>query len=228
MVPAEGPNLDSEGVVIRGACHGGFRGTGGRSSRGVPKLRSRPMACSFLNRTADSPVARKATGPCEVHLRHEAQFHMPLGGRPAGTHPGRRGQRGQERDGDGRVDGLPAHAHVPGAAPVDQLGGALAVVVRHAFGRAGVEDGELAAVRAAGGQALQQRAAFPDRAGARLAGLRPGVAADAGLVGLVGVPVDEPGVVIGDEDLGPTGCPPTTSRPLRPCCRCLTGSSALR
>ena len=29
----------------------------------------------------------------------------------------------------------------------------------------------------------------------------PDVAADAGLVGLVGVPVDEPGVVIGDEDL---------------------------
>ena len=43
--------------------------------------------------------------------------------------------------------------------------------------------------------------AFADRAGAGLAGLRVDVAADAGLVGLVGVPVGEPGVVIGDEDL---------------------------
>ena len=111
------------------------------------------------------------------------------------------GQRGQERAGDGGVDGLPADAHVPGAAAVDQLGGTLAVVVRHAFRRAGVEDGELAAAGPAGGQALQQRAAFPDRAGARLAGLRPDVGADAGLVALVGVPVGEPGVVIGDEDL---------------------------
>jgi hypothetical protein len=32
------------------------------------------------------------------------------------------GQRGQERFGDGGVDGLPAGAHVPGTAPVDQFG----------------------------------------------------------------------------------------------------------
>ena len=111
------------------------------------------------------------------------------------------GQRGQERGGDGGVDALSAGAHAPGAAAVDQFGGALAVVVRHAFRRAGVEDRELAAAFPAGGQALQQRAAFPDRAGARLAGLRADAGADAGLAGLVGVPVGEPGVVIGDEDL---------------------------
>ena len=86
------------------------------------------------------------------------------------------------------------------AAAVDDVG-ALAVVVRDGLGRAAVEDRELAAAGPAGGQALQQRAAFPDRAGARLAGLRADVAADAGLVGQVGVPADESGVVIGDEDL---------------------------
>jgi hypothetical protein len=48
---------------------------------------------------------------------------------------------------------------------------------------------------------LQQRAAFPDRAGAGLVRHGPDVAADAGLVGLVGVPVDEPAVVICDEHL---------------------------
>ena len=42
---------------------------------------------------------------------------------------------------------------------------------------------------------------FPDRAGARLAGLRAGIRPDAGLVGQVSVPVGEPGVVFGNEDL---------------------------
>jgi hypothetical protein len=51
---------------------------------------------------------------------------------------------------------------VPGSAAGDQFGGALAVVVRHGFGRAAIEDGELAAAEAAGGQALQQRAALPE------------------------------------------------------------------
>jgi hypothetical protein len=123
-----------------------------------------------------------------------------LGGLQAGAQRHRL-ESGQECPGDGGVDALPADAHVPGATAVDQLGGAVAVVVRHASGRAGVEDRQLAAACAAGRQALQQRAAFPDRAGARLAGLRADVGADAGLVGLVGVPVGEPGVVIGDEDL---------------------------
>src|SRR5207302_810535 len=88
-----------------------------------------------------------------------------------------------------------------GSTAVDQLAWALAVVVRHRLGRAAVEDGQLAAARAAGGQALQQRGALPDRAGARPAGLRADIRPDAGLVGQVGLPVDEPGVVIGDEDL---------------------------
>ncbi|MGE5289381.1 MAG: hypothetical protein ACM3ML_19710, partial [Micromonosporaceae bacterium] len=109
-------------------------------------------------------------------------------------------QGGEECAGDGGVDGLSAGAHVPGAAPVDEISGALAVVVGHALGRAVVEDGELAAAGSAGGQALQQRAAFPHGPGAGLAGLGADVGADAGLVGLVGVPVDEPGMVIGDED----------------------------
>src|SRR6266702_1454228 len=59
----------------------------------------------------------------------------------------------------------------------------------------------LAAAGPAGGQALQQRAAFPDRAGARLAGLRADVGPDAFLVGEVGVLVGEPLVMAGDEDL---------------------------
>ncbi|MGE5292012.1 MAG: hypothetical protein ACM3ML_33480, partial [Micromonosporaceae bacterium] len=49
----------------------------------------------------------------------------------------------------------------------------------------------------------------PHGPGAGLAGLGADVGADAGLVGLVGVPVDEPGMVIGDEDLPlVTGQPP--------------------
>jgi hypothetical protein len=44
-----------------------------------------------------------------------------LGGLQARLECSRR-QRGQERSGDGGVDGLPAHAHVPFAAAVDQLG----------------------------------------------------------------------------------------------------------
>ena len=101
---------------------------------------------------------------------------------------------------------LPAGVDVRGAAAVDQVAGALAVVVRHGLGRAAVEDGQLTAAGPAGGQALQQRAAFPDRAGARLAGLRADVGADALLVGQVGVPADEPGVSLGSPSLLVTRC----------------------
>jgi hypothetical protein len=48
---------------------------------------------------------------------------------------------------------------------------------------------------------LEQRGAFAEGAGAGLVCLRADVAADAGLVGLVGVPVDESTVVIFDEYL---------------------------
>jgi len=110
-------------------------------------------------------------------------------------------QRGQESGGHGGVDRDAADAQVPGAPAVDELAGAGAVVAGRGFGRAVVVDGELAAAGPAGGQPLQQRAALPDRAGARLVRPRAGVGADAGLVGLVGVPVDEPAMVLGDEYL---------------------------
>ena len=64
-----------------------------------------------------------------------------------------------------------------------------------------VVDGELAAADTAGGQPLQQRAALADRAGAGLMRHRADVLPDPGLVGLVGVPVDEPLVVVFDQHL---------------------------
>ena len=48
---------------------------------------------------------------------------------------------------------------------------------------------------------MEQRGAFPKRAGAGFAGHRADVGVDAGLVGLVGVPVEEPPMVIFDEHL---------------------------
>ena len=123
-----------------------------------------------------------------------------LGGGQAGLQRGGL-QRGQERLGDRGVDRDTADAQVPGAAALDELAGAGAVVAGRGLGRAVVVDGELAPAGPAGGQPLQQRAALPDRAGARLVGPRAGVGADAGLVGLVGVPVDEPAVMFGDQNL---------------------------
>ena len=64
-----------------------------------------------------------------------------------------------------------------------------------------VEHGEPAAADPATGQALQLSAAFPHRAGARPAALRPGVAGDALLVGQVGLPGDPSFMVAGDEYL---------------------------
>jgi hypothetical protein len=48
---------------------------------------------------------------------------------------------------------------------------------------------------------LEQGAALPHRPGARLVGLGSGVGADALLIGLVGVPVDEPRMMIFNENL---------------------------
>ena len=67
---------------------------------------------------------------------------------------------GQERGGDRVVDGHAADAQVPGAAALDQLAGAGAVVAGGGLVLAVVVDRELAAAGAAGGQALQQGAAF--------------------------------------------------------------------
>ena len=63
--------------------------------------------------------------------------------------------------GDGGVDGLAAEVHVVSAVPVpgqQNFGSRRS----ERFRRAAVEDRELAAASAAGGQALQQRAAFMD------------------------------------------------------------------
>src|SRR5215213_6889196 len=123
-----------------------------------------------------------------------------LGGGQA--HLQRRGlERGQERTGDRCVDRDTADAQVTGATALDELAGARAVVAGRGLGGPVVVDGELAATRPAGGQPLQQRAALPDRAGAGLVGPRAGVGADAGLVGLVGVPVDEAAVMFLDQNL---------------------------
>ena len=99
-----------------------------------------------------------------------------LGGGQAGLQRGGL-QRRQERLGDRGVDRLPADAQVAGAAALDQLAGAGAVVAGRGFGGAVVVDGEFAPAGAAGGQALQQRAALADRAGAGLVRGRAGVGA---------------------------------------------------
>jgi hypothetical protein len=110
-------------------------------------------------------------------------------------------QRGQERLRYGGVDGQPADAQMAGAFALDQRAGAGAVVAGGGFGRAVVVDGQFAPAGAAGGQALQQGAALADRAGAGLVRLRSGIATNADLVGLEGIPVDEPAMVLDDEDL---------------------------
>ena len=148
------------------------RARGARAPTRLPG-RGRPAGCRGRRRGSGARPGRRGSGPARPG---GGAGPAPRRGRASSCSAAcrqalqrRRLQSGQERAGDGGVDGLPADAHVPGAAAVDQLSRALAVVVRHASGRAGVEDRELAAAGAAGGQALQQRAAFPDRAGARLA-----------------------------------------------------------
>ena len=73
-----------------------------------------------------------------------------LHGGQAGLQRGRL-QRGQERGGHRGVDRDAADAQVPGAAAVDELAGAGAVVAGGGFGRAVVVDGELAPAHPAGG-----------------------------------------------------------------------------
>src|SRR5260370_27486009 len=109
-------------------------------------------------------------------------------------------ERGQERVGDRGVDRGAAGPQVPDAAAVDDVA-AGAVVAGGGLGRPVVVDGRFPAAVPAGGKALAQGAALPDRAGAGLVGLGADVAGQAGLAGLVGVPVDEALVVAGDEHL---------------------------
>src|SRR5260370_1288882 len=106
--------------------------------------------------------------------------------------------RGAGRPGPARRAGARAP---PGAAAFDDVAGAGAVVAGGGFVLALVVDGELAAAGPAGSQALQQGAPLTDRAGAGLMCRRPDILPDLCLVGLVGVPVDEPAVVVFDEHL---------------------------
>src|SRR5206468_1904889 len=137
-------------------------------------LRSLP-AVDGASQTAcrSSPSARIAARSAAVRVA----------GRAAWRRHGLR--RGQERAGDGLVDGHAAGAQVPGAAALDQLAGAGAVIAGGGLVLALVVDGELAAADTAGGQPLQQRAALADRAGAGLMRHRADVLPDPGLVGLV-------------------------------------------
>ena len=76
-----------------------------------------------------------------------------------------------------------------------------------------VVDGGLAAADAAAGQGLQVRGALPDRAGARGAFRRRDVAVQPALDVLVGIPVDEPVMVAGNEHLPLVGWQVTAAGP---------------
>ena len=127
---------------------------------------------------------------------------LQLLGRGQGCLEAGRGEAARKAVGDGLVDLHAADAQAGGPAAVDQ--------------RRGRRSGSRAwrcgpgSARASCGRtcrrprALQQRRALADGA-AGLVGLGADVGADARLVGLVGLPVDEPGMVVGDEDL-PLGC----------------------
>src|SRR5262249_38326880 len=129
------------------------------------------------------------------------------------------GQRGQEQGGDRGVDRHTADPQVPGAAAVDELAGAGAVVAGRGFAFAVVVDGEFASAGPAGGQPVQQGATLPHRAGTGLMRGRADVGADPGLVGQVGVPVDESLVVVDDAAL-----PLVAGQHLSPHPRCAVGA----
>src|SRR6266545_679876 len=122
---------------------------------------------------------------------------QPLGGGHRGLDAGG-GERRAERLGDGLVDLPAADAQAVDPAAVDQV--AAGAVVAGPGVAAAVVHRQLAAALAAHRDALQQRRALADRA-AGLVGLGADVLADAVLVGLVAGPVDEPGMMVGDEDL---------------------------
>jgi hypothetical protein len=111
-----------------------------------------------------------------------ASFQL-LGCQQAGAQRGGL-ERGEERVGDRGVDGGAAGAQVPDAAAISDVA-AGAVVAGGGLGRPVVVDGQFPAAVPAGGQALAQGAALPDRAGAWLVGLGADVAGQAGLAGLV-------------------------------------------
>src|SRR5215218_7452225 len=108
------------------------------------------------------------------------------------------GERLTERLGDRLVDLHTADAQAVDPATGDQVAAGAVVAGRGVA--APVVHRQLAAALAADRDALQQRRALADRT-AGLVGLGANVLTNAGLVGLVGVPVDEPGMMVGDEDL---------------------------
>ena len=93
------------------------------------------------------------------------------------------------------LDGADVEA-VEAAFILDPLAGA---VITWRGGAAGVMGAQLASAMSADGKTLQQRGSFSHGAGARLVRLGMRVGADAHAIGLVGAPVDEALMMIGDE-----------------------------
>ena len=101
----------------------------------------------------------------------------------------RRLQGGQESLGHCSLDSQAAHAHVVNAPSVHQFPRG-AEIARGGLGGTVVINGKLATAYPAGGQALQEGAAFSQRPRAGLVRPGAGVGPGTGLVGLVGLPVD--------------------------------------
>ena len=211
-VVAEGEDglllLRREGFRARGLSAGEFGlGVGQLLQRGVPlgfqAAGDQPVV------GVDGPVAALGSaGPvaglfdlaAPLGQRGVVAVLELLGGGQAGLQRGRR-ERGQERLGDRGVDRGATDPQVPGAAALDQLAGAGAVVAGRGLGRARRSRRRACArsSRRWPGLAAARSPPGPRRCPAGAPGA--GVGADAGLVGLVGVPVDEPAMVIGDEHL---------------------------
>ena len=118
----------------------------------------------------------------------------PLGGGKGGGKPGRF-QSGDEGRGDGRIDLDAADVEAIGAAAFDKdLTGAMVPGCGAAAAIVGVQT---AAAMAAAGEPLQQGSALAHGA-ARLVRTGPGVAGEALLVCLIGLPVDKTRMMLRD------------------------------
>ena len=120
-----------------------------------------------------------------------------LGCLQRGLHAGR-GERGEQRAGDGLVDLSAADPHAPAAAVLDQDAGRAVIGGALVPSAALIVDLELAPAAAADRDPLQQRLAFADGA-AGLVRARARVASDPLAVSLERGLVDEAGVVIPDQ-----------------------------
>ena len=103
--------------------------------------------------------------------------------------------------GDGRVDPQAAGPGAEPALPAADQDAAVALVAGDALGRPAVEHAEPAPAYPADRQALQQRAAFPGRAGAVPAAGGGHVRGQARGVGQVGVPADVAGMMVNEQHL---------------------------